>query len=61
MPFDVGRPILRSVEASVALSLSTRMQAVIGLPLANPDDRQVFVLVRAAPVESSDPEETAQP
>ena len=52
VPFDVGRPIVRSVEASAALRLGTEKLAIIALPVAHPGDRPIFVLLRAKPQEA---------
>lgn len=52
VPFDVGRPIVRSVEASAALRLGTEKLAIIALPVTHPGDRPIFVLLRAKPQET---------
>lgn len=47
VPFDVGRPILRTMETHASLSLGPDKPAIIALPTFADDKRPVFVLVQA--------------
>jgi len=47
VPFDVGRPIIHSMETTSALSLGPEHVAVIALPRKKEDDSAIFVFLAA--------------
>ena len=47
VPFDVGRPIVRSMKISTALTLATDHVAIIQLPRATEDNPPVLIFLRA--------------
>ncbi|MFH1745536.1 MAG: hypothetical protein ABIG44_00680 [Planctomycetota bacterium] len=51
LPFEVGRPVLHTVEASTALRLATDQVAVFTLPQAADDDQPIFALLQARWIE----------
>ena len=56
VPFDVGRPIMRTAEVSTALRLDSDQLVIFALPQLGPDDRPIFVLLSARlqpPVENA--------
>lgn len=50
VPFDVGRPIVRSTETSSSFSLEPGSMALITLPVLTEQNSLLFVLVKATPV-----------
>lgn len=50
VPFEVGRPIIRTMEISSALSLGPRQMAIISLPRTTEDNHPIFVFLTARAV-----------
>ena len=49
VPFDVGRPMIRTMEASTALRLGADQLAIFALPNSAPDADPIYVFLAAEP------------
>ncbi len=47
VPFDVGRPIIRTMSVSTAMRLAPDKTAIIEMPTVAEDEKPVFVLIQA--------------